>query len=160
MIARLRIEIKPTGKARPRERGRLPTAYREWKKTASGLLAAELRRVGWEMSPDDPHRRAVGVRVVGYHPRPARAPRWCDVVTWKRNKPFLRLSTPDCDNLEGAVWDALSDTGLCWHDDTQAVSLGCWQYYGRRGQTEPYITVGLVAFRFDEHPEQYVRGRL
>lgn len=136
-MTRLTITLTPTGKARPRERGRLPTRYRNWKKAATLLLISELRRVKWEPATD-PHNEIVGVRVVAYHKRPRRRPPWMrhdfQKAAWEMGLPTLRAAKPDCDNLEGAVWDALSDTGRVWVDDTQAVSLGCWQRYAAPGE--------------------------
>lgn len=117
-----RLAIAPTGKARPRERGRLPTKYRNWKKQAAGLLCAQLILGRWPKATD-PHRHLVRVSVHAVHTRRSRPPQWMTAqerAAWRAGWSPPRLATPDTDNMAGAVMDALNDTSLCWVDDAQA----------------------------------------
>lgn len=152
MSVTISIPIAATGKARPRERGRLPTAYRAWKKTAAALITRALRLEGWEKQPSTV---PVGVRVVSYAKRPKARPsalrHVCTPKQWREGFRALRLATPDADNLEGAVWDAINDTGLVWADDAQAVSLGCWEWYAAPGEA-PRIEITLAALSVTAEP--------
>lgn len=144
------LPIRPFGKARPRAvprgKGRyakvsvmMPDEYVAKKKAATLHLSAALRQAGWRRAPA--HTEVVGVRVIAYHHRPKDPPKWMagqgraeHREIWRTGRTLLRLATPDADNLEGAIWDALNDTGQCWHDDSQAVSLGCWSWYAAPGE--------------------------
>lgn len=151
------IPIAATGKARPRERGRLPTRYRSWKKTASALISKALHIEGYtpQFGPTVP----VGVRVVSYAKRPTARPaalrHACTPKQWREGFRALRLATPDADNLEGAVWDAINDTGLVWADDAQAVSLGCWEWYAPPGEA-PRIEITLAGLSVEQCPSTFL----
>jgi Holliday junction resolvase RusA-like endonuclease len=41
----------------------------------------------------------------------------------------------DNDNIEKAVWDAITKSGMVWVDDTQVVANACRKRYGSRART-------------------------
>ena len=109
----LRLELAPTGKARPRERGRLPTKYRRWKVQAAGQLRALLILARWPRAMDA-RRDAVRVTVTGYTARPKSAPAWmttAERAAFRRGWTPPRLLTPDADNMVGAVSGCLERLG-------------------------------------------------
>ena len=142
----LRLELAPTGKARPRERGRLPTAYRRWKINAAGQLRALLILARWPRAMDA-RRDAVRVSVTGYTARPKSAPAWMTTTeraAFRRGWTPPRLSTPDADNMVGAVLDALTDSGQCWRDDTQAILGDVSSTWAAAGES-PHLILTLEA---------------
>ena len=149
-VIAIRLDMRPTGKARPRERGRLPTAYRNWKKAAAVELAAHLQAAGWIYLDRDPHRAGVVVEITGYHRRPKAPPAWMDATeraAFRAGWTPPRLSTPDADNMAGAVLDALSDTGRAWHDDTQAILGRCYSTWAQAGE-DPHILITLEPMKW------------
>tara|TARA_R110002167_G_scaffold363715_1_gene584521 strand:+ start:1658 stop:2107 length:450 start_codon:yes stop_codon:yes gene_type:complete len=140
----LLLTMRPTGKARPRERGRLPTEYRQWKKHAATLLQMQLLQGRWPKATD-PHRHAVRVSAVAYHSRPKSPPAWMtkeERAAFRSGWSPARLATPDADNLIGAILDSLTDSQCCWVDDTQAILGSVSSTWAAAGK-DPHIVVTL-----------------
>ena len=135
----LRLELAPTGKARPRERGRLPTAYRRWKINAAGQLRALLIMAKWPRAMDA-RRDAVRVTVTGYTARPKSAPAWmttAERAAFRRGWTPPRLATPDADNMAGAVLDALTRLGAMLARRHPSGSRRRVEHLGRRWREPP-----------------------
>ena len=55
------------------------------------------------------------------------------VVTLKPDAPFFHATKPDCDNLEKAVLDAITNTGGFWSDDAAVAWISTRKLYAGPG---------------------------
>jgi Holliday junction resolvase RusA-like endonuclease len=106
-------------------------------KQAIAIRAAmEAKRRGWAMTkgPHWIHVEAVFARPKSHYGRDG-AP--------KASAPsFPGKNCGDNDNIEKGVWDAITESGAIWHDDTQIVSNGCDKRYAAPGeQARTVITI-------------------
>ena len=121
-------------KAQPRPRpipGRKgvynPATANEWK--AQVKTEAQKHRLA------DPFPGAVRVGLTFYFDRPAiHYAHRKGVVTLRPDAPIYHTAKPDCDNLEKAVLDALTDLGGIWSDDASVAWLSTRKLYAAPGE--------------------------
>lgn len=136
-------------KAQPRHRARvmgnravmyLPSSspVKAWKKLVAAAARKHYRRSLplWE--------GPVGVTMKFVLPRPKQ-------IQWKRKQgPELwSIGTPDQDNLEKAVYDAL--TGIAWADDAQVCRCVFWKVIGSTSD-EPGLSITIQQLDGDAWP--------
>lgn len=70
--------------------------------------------------------------------------------------PMWRPKSPDSDNLEKAVWDALN--GIAWKDDAQVVFHQCYDMYSAKGEGS-YIDLCYFVLEGEkqEYPNRVVK---
>jgi Holliday junction resolvase RusA-like endonuclease len=98
-------------------------------KAAIGMAAAmRAKWAGWQASAGPHH---VEIRAVFARP----ASHLAKDGTVKPSAPaFPGRNCGDLDNIEKAVWDAITVAGGVWHDDTQVVSHGGAKRYAGYGE--------------------------
>lgn len=101
--------------------------------TAEGwksLVASEAR----VFAPDVPFAGPVSVKLLFSFQRPKchfRGGKYENEL--KADAPYFHTSKPDNDNLEKAIFDALTQLGLFWHDDTQVSHNETMKIWGAAG---------------------------
>ena len=100
-------------------------------------------RTGWPAPPSDSLIYHVDIQIVHKRPK-AHYGTGRNEGKLKPNAPLWHsMKTGDNDNIEKAVWDAL--TGIIWADDSQVVSNSTQRRYARPGEPEmTVIRIGLV----------------
>jgi len=106
-------------------------------KQAIGLAAlSRARRAGWDTTTG-PH----GVEIEAVFARPP-SHLAKDGSVRESAPAFPGRNCGDLDNLEKAVWDAVTVAGGVWQDDTQVVRNGGWKRYAAPGEA-PRLVVTI-----------------
>ena len=127
----------PQPRARATRGGRMYTpdgrGLKAYKAAIGYAAASRARRRGWDISKA-PHE----IEIVAVFSRPP---------SHMAKDGSLRATAPDfpgrncgdLDNLEKAVWDAVTVGGGVWVDDTQVVRSGCWKRYAAPGEASRLV---------------------
>lgn len=129
LTVRARFFVQGEPKAQPRPKARrvknfvqiyTPTTAKEWKQA---IVKACLQN-----APKCVLTSPIRLSIVFYMPRPKSD--FKSNGQLKSNAQTYHTKKPDIDNLAKAVMDAISDSGVIWHDDKQVCSIGCYKVYG------------------------------
>lgn len=136
-MIRFQVQGDPKGQPRPRAFARrmgdkfVARVFEAG--TAEGwksLIASEAR----VYAPEQPISGPVSVRLIFSFRRPQSHFRTGkNAGELRPDAPYYHTSKPDNDNLEKAVFDALTQIGLFWDDDKQIVHNETVKIYGKAG---------------------------
>lgn len=118
-----------------------PNTADDWKKQIKDAWTA----TGLPMLPQEP----LMVTTIFFMPRPRGHFRTNGEV--KPTAPTWHIAKPDTDNLQKAVYDALSDVGA-WHDDNQVVKANPEKRYG-----EPPGCLIIIELAPEPQPVEFPR---
>lgn len=123
---------EPKAQPRPRATGRHrgvynPTTANEWK--------TQVKAEAQNHKPMVPFLVPVRVGLTFFFARPnGHFSHSKGVVTLRPDAPFFHAIKPDCDNLEKAVLDALTDLGGFWPDDASVAWISTRKLYAGQGE--------------------------
>jgi Holliday junction resolvase RusA-like endonuclease len=136
MLLTIDIDGDPKGQPRPRAttingytRMYEPKSIKPWK-TAVTLAAKKAMR---DQGQQKPIEEPIAVTMLFEMPRPkSHYGTGKNAHKVKQSAPIAHTSTPDLDNLEKAVLDALTRCNV-WRDDSLITSIKACKLYGERG---------------------------
>lgn len=92
------------------------------------IWKSQIAEAARAVAPDFPHHGPVRVRVAFVMPRPKSHFRSNGEL--RTNAPFHHTGKPDIDNLQKALFDALTQSGGIWIDDSQIACSHGTKHYG------------------------------